>query len=151
MYKERGMNVNRVDQLLNQAKELADAAGKKAGETLEVSKLKFENFKINSQIQKAYEKLGSFVYKMHKNGEENQELIDVCMEEIDDLYAQLALNEEKINESRRRSKCPVCGTLNALEALYCMKCGEKMPQKNEKTYVEMQIPAEDFPVETPDE
>lgn len=42
-------------------------AGKKAGEAVEVSKLKINNVKINGEIQKTYEKLGAFVYKFRKS------------------------------------------------------------------------------------
>ena len=54
-----------INDLLNAAKGWADLAGKKANEAVEVSKLQINNVKINGDLQKAYEKLGAFVYKMH--------------------------------------------------------------------------------------
>ncbi len=41
-----------INEFINTAKELADLAGKKAGEAVEVSKLKINNAKINGEIQK---------------------------------------------------------------------------------------------------
>ena len=41
-----------INEFINTAKELADLAGKKAGEAVEVSKLKINNVKINGEIQK---------------------------------------------------------------------------------------------------
>ena len=55
-----------INEFINTAKDLADLAGKKAGEAVEVSKLKINNVKINGEIQKTYEKLGAFVYKFQK-------------------------------------------------------------------------------------
>lgn len=124
---------------INTAKDLADLAGKKAGEAVEVSKLRLNNVKINGEIQKTYEKLGAFVYQFRKQGEENPELIDMCVREIDDLLAQMEENEEKINETKHKVKCPNCGTLNDVQAVYCMKCGGKLQQTDESFYVEMEM------------
>ena len=95
-----------INEFINTAKELADLAGKKAGEAVEISKLKINNVKINGEIQKTYEKLGAFVYKFRKSGEENNELIDMCVKEIDELLATLEENEKRINETRHKVKCP---------------------------------------------
>ena len=109
-----------INEFINTAKELADLAGKKAGEAVEVSKLKINNVKINGEIQKTYEKLGAFVYKFRKSGEENNELIDMCVKEIDELLAALEENEKRINETRHKVKCPDCGALNDIQAVYEM-------------------------------
>ena len=128
-----------INEFINTAKELADLAGKKAGEAVEVSKLKINNVKINGEIQKTYEKLGAFVYKFRKSGEENNELIDMCVKEIDELLAALEENEKRINETRHKVKCPDCGALNDIQAVYCMKCGGKLQNEIEDLYVEMQV------------
>ena len=88
-----------INEFINTAKELADLAGKKAGEAVEVSKLKINNVKINGELQKTYEKLGAFVYKYKKNGEVNDELIDMCVKEIDDLLSALEANEQKMKHA----------------------------------------------------
>lgn len=136
---ERRIGMANINEFINTAKELADLAGKKAGEAVEVSKLKINNVKINGELQKAYEKLGAFVYKYRKNGEENDELIDMCVKEIDDLQAALEENEQKINETRHKVKCAACGAINDVQAAYCAKCGAKLPQETEEFYVEMDM------------
>ena len=67
------------NELLNAAKGWADLAGKKANEAVEISKLQINNAKLNGELQKAYEKLGAFVYKMEKEDECNEELIKMCV------------------------------------------------------------------------
>ena len=100
-----------INEFINTAKDLADLAGKKAGEAVEVSKLKINNVKINGEIQKTYEKLGAFVYKFQKSGEANDELIQMCVKEIDDLMAALESNEKKIIETRHKATWPSCGAV----------------------------------------
>ena len=128
-----------INEFINTAKELADLAGKKAGEAVEVSKLKINNVKINGELQKTYEKLGAFVYKYKKNGEVNDELIDMCVKEIDDLLSALEANEQKINETRHKIKCADCGAINDLQASYCAKCGAQLLHESEEFYVEMDV------------
>ena len=77
--------MSRFDDLLLKAKTVANAAGKKTGELVEVSKLKLEAVQINSDIQKAYERLGSVVYEQEKTGADNNDLIALCVSEIDGL------------------------------------------------------------------
>ena len=84
------------NELLNAAKGWADLAGKKANEAVEISKLQINNAKLNGELQKAYEKLGAFVYKMEKDNECNEELIKMCVAEIDELMAQMEENTAKI-------------------------------------------------------
>lgn len=114
------------DEFLGKAKNLVDIAGKKTGEAVELARLKMNRIQINSDIQKTYEKLGAFVYKFHKSGETNNELIDICVGEIDGLLAQLDVISNKINDIKSSVKCPQCGTLNDQGAIYCAKCGAKM-------------------------
>ena len=132
-----------INEFIHTAKELADLAGKKAGEAVEVSKLKINHIKINGELQKAYEKLGAFVYKYQKNGENNDELIHMCVQEIVDLLSALEENEQKINETRHKIKCVECGAINDVQAAFCAKCGAKLPQESEELYVEMDVNPEE--------
>ena len=85
--------------------------------------------------------MGAFVYKFRKSGEENSELIDMCVKEIDELLAVLEENEKKINETRHKVKCSDCGALNDILAVYCMKCGGKLQREADDLYVEMYVDA----------
>ena len=114
------------DEFLDKAKNLVDIAGKKTGEAVEFAKLKLSQVQINGEIQKTNEKLGAFVYKLKRSGDENDELIETCMSEIDGLLAQLDVIDQKINEIRSTIKCQECGAVNDNEASYCAKCGAKI-------------------------
>lgn len=120
------------DEFLDKARGLVDLAGKKTGEAVEFAKLKLNHAQLNGEIQKTYEKLGAFVYKFKKSGDENDELIATCVNEIDGLIAQLDAIDVKINEIRSAVKCRQCGAVNDDEAVYCAKCGAKLEQPVEE-------------------
>ncbi|MDD2956282.1 MAG: zinc-ribbon domain-containing protein [Oscillospiraceae bacterium] len=117
------------DHLVNKAKGLADMAGKKTEEMLEISRLKYSCVQLNNEIQHSYEKLGAFTYKFQKTGEENPELVEMCVKEIDGLLEKLKELTARIDEAQHRSRCSACGAMNEEKAAYCIKCGAKMPEE----------------------
>ena len=44
-----------------------------------------------------------------------------------ELNEQLATVNEMIENTREKIKCPECSTYNARGAVYCNKCGKKLP------------------------
>lgn len=120
------------DDLFLKAKDVADVASKKTNEFVEISKYKMECVKINNEIKKLYEQLGSSVYSMAKGGYENKDLIDGLVEDIDDLLIRLSFYNEKISDMKNEVKCPVCGAKNSDENYYCTKCGSRMKTEFEQ-------------------
>lgn len=140
------------DDLCGKAKDVADAAGKKTGEIVELTKFKMKESQLHSDIRTAHEKLGSAVYSMVKADYENPELINSMAEEIDELMAKLKEVEDKISELKRVVKCPCCGANNAQDSSYCSQCGCKLgadfSKEEEKIVVEQ---PEEEPEEEPAE
>lgn len=113
-------------------KDVADTAGKKAGDAVELSKYKIECIKLDSEIKKLYEQLGSSVYSMKKGGYENRDLIDSLSEEIDEAMERLRELNDKIADVKKQNVCPVCKTKNPKENFYCAKCGSKIKSEFEE-------------------
>lgn len=119
------------DNVVDMAKDLAGTAGKKAEKVVELSKLKLRVSQINSEVKKAYEKLGSGVYHMKKTGYEDEGLIDSVVEEIDTLAAERTRVEEKIAKLKEQVVCETCGAKNKKEAVYCIMCGSRIQDAEE--------------------
>ena len=77
-----------LEDIVLMAKETFEAAEKKTGEVVAYSKLKLSVANINSDLSKAYRRLGIIVYDMTKNELNEPELVDRCVEEIDLLKNQ---------------------------------------------------------------
>lgn len=77
------------------AKTAANAVGKKAGQLVDVSKLKISAAELNIEINKQYEALGKAVYDAKKADSDPADLVAEAMVAIDELQEQLdALNEQ---------------------------------------------------------
>lgn len=115
-----------LDDVITTAKTVAGQAGKKTEELMTFSKLKIASMNTNADLSKAYQRLGVIVYDAKKNGLVVDEVIDSCMEEIDELRAKLDDLNDKLDEMKKQKVCPHCGTKNNVEQVYCGGCGSKL-------------------------
>lgn len=112
-----------LDSIISQARDVATDVGKRAGDVVEVSKLKLQEISLGSDIDKVYEKLGLMVYEMVKAGTANQGLVDECVEEIDSLKSELDVIRGKLDELHNVHRCDSCGNAVDIKAQFCPNCG----------------------------
>lgn len=120
-----------IDDLFEQAKSMVNVAAKKTNEVVEISKLKLDCLKINSEIKGMYEKLGRTAYNMHHDSYKNDHLLKSLCEEIDELLSKLNDLTEKIADKQNVVICPVCRAKNLQDSFYCSKCGAKIKDEFE--------------------
>lgn len=118
-----------LDDLMEKAREFADAAGKKTGELYELSKYKYECIRLSNELKKLYEKLGSTVYKQVKTGGSDNEEIDVITAEIDDRRLRIAEIKDIMAEMTNKKICKNCGTANPKDSVFCAQCGAKLERE----------------------
>lgn len=114
------------DGILYKAKSVADVAGKKTGDVVNFSKLKYQVKQTQWDIEKSYAKLGAFVYESKKSAEDFTDLIDLAVNEIDLLCEKLENLEQQILACRKVIKCSGCGKENELTNSYCARCGSSL-------------------------
>ncbi|WMJ22393.1 zinc-ribbon domain-containing protein [Paludicola sp. MB14-C6] len=124
------------DTFMDKAKDVYDVASKKTGELVEVSKLKMECVKVNNEIKKLYEKLGSCVYSMMKANYDNKDVVDGLVEEIDENLAKLSVLNQKLSDIKNVVICKACGAKNPEANYFCSKCGSRI--KNEFNNADVQ-------------
>lgn len=114
------------DEVVSNAKNVAASVGKKAGQIVDISKLKFSAAETESEISKKYQTLGKMVYNATKDKSLAPE-IDPIVDELDKLQAELADIEAQINAIRNKKVCPQCKKLNDIDAVFCNACGAVLP------------------------
>lgn len=120
-----------LENILSKAKDVAGVAGKKTGEIVEISKQKYNAANIGSEIKIEFEKLGKSVYSMIKADKEDPDYVLAKVSKIDALYANLNEVNDRIMELMKKKKCESCGEKNEQNAVYCSKCGAKLPESQE--------------------
>ena len=120
-----------IDNIIDKAKEIAIKTGKKGEQLAALTKLKYKQSTLNSELRKAYEKLGSSVYGMVKADYENSELVAEMVEDIDIIKAKIDAVADQIADLQNIIICDACGAKNGSENLYCSLCGTKIDAKVE--------------------
>lgn len=111
------------------AKTAVNVVGKKAGQMVDISKLRINAADLNNEISKRFEALGRVIYDAKKTENDSAELVNECVAAIDELYEQLDAVNEQISSLRCRVVCKQCGEENSAEACFCSKCGNKLDQE----------------------
>ena len=119
-----------IDNLIIKAKDLASAAGSKAQEVAEQTKVRVQAAQLKNDIDANYLKLGEIIYELRKSGAENEELINMCIEEISSQLEELDELNSKLDEMKRVLRCPECMKENPLDALYCQRCGASLKEQS---------------------
>ncbi len=119
-----------VSGVTGKAKSIADAAGKKTEEIVEFSKLKLSCLTLNSELNKAYQRLGIIAFDVRDTiSQDEGGALNSCIDDIDKIKVKLVKVEEKLNGMRSTLKCSVCSSQNSMESKFCSRCGEKLTKK----------------------
>lgn len=113
------------EDVLSCAKSMAQTAGKKTEELVELTKIRVKIADLRREIAALYEGLGRLVYDSRTANEPVDDMIDACVEQLQELQTQLSKLEDRIMESKNVIRCE-CGTLNANNAVFCNRCGQKL-------------------------
>ena len=115
-----------IDDSYVSAKAIFDSAIKKAGETVEIQKIRIEIAKLRSAISTAYGNLGEQYYSELKGDEKNQSEIENIVNDIDEKNCLLEELYKKFNEAKHNKVCGSCGRVNSEDSAFCNGCGEKL-------------------------
>jgi ribosomal protein L40E len=116
------------EDVLYRAKTVAESAGKKTSDFVEITKLKMDAAETEKDIASTLEGLGRLVYDGKKAGEDVSAMVDECIVKVDELNVQLQAIRDKIFEYKNSIRCKTCGAINPDDAIYCKKCGAKLKE-----------------------
>ncbi len=115
-----------LDDVVINAKSAAEAVSRKAGQIVDVSKLRISAAEINAEIAKRYEVLGQYVYECSRSSLVADPEAVGQMTEIDDLKAQQAAIAKELGDKQNKVFCPICGKQSPITAAFCSSCGTKL-------------------------
>ena len=115
-----------LDDVMVNMKSAANTVSKRTGEIVDYSKLKFTASGLATEIRKKYQTLGEEVYTCTKIGAEDSTSIELLIDEIDQLKAQLEATNEMIMAAKNKILCPVCKAELDKDSIFCNKCGSRI-------------------------
>lgn len=114
------------EDIVCKAKELADAAGRKATDVADLAKQKIKFAENERAIRVTLEALGGMLYESRKEGADmNEELVTELLAQVDELTAANVQLQAEIDNKRGYKTCS-CGAANPENAVYCNTCGKEL-------------------------
>lgn len=109
--------------------ETAETMTNKAGEAMEIQKLKNQVRILERSNDTDLVALGRMVYAQFKEGGIMSEEASGLCEAIQSREESIEEYLQKIVEVKGEYACPCCGKTVSKEMIYCPYCGEKAPEK----------------------
>ena len=105
--------------------EAAQAAAKKSGELVEITKLNVNIGSEEDKIQKLYTQIGKTVFEKYSaSGDADENVVENC-EAIKVHEHNIKALKEKILEVKNVKTCTHCGAEMERTQVFCSKCGTK--------------------------
>lgn len=108
--------------------ETAETVTNKAGEAVEIQRLKNQIRTLERENERDYAELGEMVYEQFLAGKiEEPEVVGIC-EAIQNREESISGYEKQIVEVKGEVKCESCGKPVAKGMAFCPNCGTKAPE-----------------------
>lgn len=134
---------NFLEDLGKRLGETAESMTNKAGEAMEIQKLKSQIRTLERENDSDLAELGLAVYDQFKSGTEvGEEAAGLC-EAIQSREESIAECLQKISDVKGDSQCEDCGKTVGKGMAYCPFCGHKMPEIVEEAAQEFAEAAEE--------
>lgn len=142
--------MSNFDNILTSLMAATEEVGKKANETIEISKLNVERAKVKNRVRENYQRLGEIVYGGYKNEEDVSDITAVLFEQLDedfdrieDIYNQICaikagagdgiidISEDEMTEMEEEAE-EAEEMLNEAEAIPAAEEAEEAEEANEE-------------------
>lgn len=108
------------------ANQTARAAGKKAGQMVDVAKLNVQLFDLNGEYNEVLRQLGQVMYDTHRGRAPEGDRVTELLEQADERAERIAELKARIADLRQAESCPHCGAPCGKGDKFCRSCGAKL-------------------------
>ena len=104
----------------------ARAAGRKAGQMVDVAKLNVQLFDLNGEYNDILRQLGQVMYETHQGQTADPEYVTQLLTQADEKGAGIAELKRRISDLRQAQTCSVCGAPCGKSDKFCRVCGAQL-------------------------
>ena len=104
----------------------ARAAGKKAGQMVDVAKLNVRLFDLNGEYNDVLRQLGQVMVETHRGQAPENALVTSLLSQADELSLKISELKNRVADLKRVQTCPVCGGPCGRGDKFCRACGARL-------------------------
>lgn len=108
------------------AADSARAAGKKAGQMVDVAKLNVQLFDLNGEFNDILRQLGQVMYQTHLGQAPESAAVNEQLKQADELSAKISDLKARISDLKQAQTCPGCGAPCGKGDKFCRACGTQL-------------------------
>lgn len=108
------------------AADSARAAGKKAGQMVDVAKLNVQLFDLNGEYNDVLRQLGQVMVDTHRGQAPEGALVTSLLNQADEKNGRIAELKGRISDLKQAQACPSCGEPCGRNDKFCRSCGGKL-------------------------
>lgn len=101
----------------------ARAAGKRAGQMVDVAKLNVQLFDLSGEYNDALRQLGQVMYDTHRGEVPEHDKVSRLLAQADDKAAKIAELKGRIADLKQAGSCSSCGAPCGKWDKFCRQCG----------------------------
>ena len=101
----------------------ARAAGRRAGQMVDVAKLNVQLFDLNGEYSDILCQLGQVMYDTHKGAIPEHDTVSRLLAQADDTAAKIAELKGRIADLKQARSCSSCGAPCGKGDKFCRQCG----------------------------
>ena len=111
---------------------VSSSAAKKVDALTTLAKLNLALRDKENALEDCFEKLGSLVYDKVRKSYETDEEVAACIDEADQLFADIAKIKAQLRQAKKTKACEACGKDCAADAHFCPTCGVAFKENTEE-------------------
>ena len=104
----------------------ARAAGKKAGQMVDVAKLNVQLFDLNGEYNDILRQLGQVMVDTHQGQLPEGGAVTALLNQADEKAGRIAELKGRIADLKQSQTCPACGEPCGKNDKFCRSCGGKL-------------------------
>ena len=104
----------------------ARAAGRRAGQMVDVAKLNVQLFDLNGEYNDILRQLGQVMYDTHKGEVPEHDQIGRLLAQADETAEKIAELKGRISDLKKAQSCPSCGAPCGRGDKFCRQCGAEL-------------------------
>ena len=99
------------------------AAGRRAGQMVDVAKLNVQLFDLNGEYSDILCQLGQVMVDTHRGGLPEHDKVSELLAQADETAAKIAELKGRISDLKQAKVCPSCGAPCGRGDMFCRQCG----------------------------
>ena len=115
-----------LDDVIVNAASAVDTVGKVAGGVVDRSRIRVSSAELKKKISAQFETLGRYIYDTNLAGSTDDTVVKEYINSITVLINELKSLQDSLSADTGKISCPKCCCKNAVESLFCKKCGASL-------------------------